>query len=141
MHTQHLIAGWNADYHLARLSVSHVCHRWREIALNQPLLWNHVDFTNLSMTGAAEVLVRAKSAPLYLEARISSRRWDDVRFSAFLKELQAHFPRIYHLRISAEPHLLLHGILEGLVLPAPALEYLSLTSRGDRREPSGLTHP
>src|ERR1700761_411983 len=34
-------------YHLARIRVSHVCHQWREIALNQPLLWSHVDFTIL----------------------------------------------------------------------------------------------
>jgi hypothetical protein len=118
----------NTDYHLARLSVSHVCHRWREIALNQPLLWNHVDFTNLSMTGAAEVLVRAKSAPLYLEASVSGDRWDDARFSAFLKELQACVPHIYHLKTCAESAFL-HGILEGLVLPAPTLEYISLSSR------------
>jgi hypothetical protein len=120
-------SGGNPDYHLARLSVSHVCHRWRDIALNQPLLWNHVDFTNLSMTGAAEILVRAKSAPLYLEASIFGKRWDNARFSAFLKELQPRVPHIYHLKTSAESAFL-HGILEGLVSPAPALEYLSLSS-------------
>ena len=61
-------------YHLARLCVSHVCHQWREITLNQPLLWSHVDFNALSLTGAVETLVRAKSAPLYLKARLSRRR-------------------------------------------------------------------
>ena len=33
---------------LAWLRVTHVCHQWREIALNQPLFWSHVDFTTFS---------------------------------------------------------------------------------------------
>jgi hypothetical protein len=117
---------------LAQLCVSHVCNQWREIILNQPLLWGHVNFTTLSSAGITEVLLRSKALPLYLEGRISSRRWDDARFGTFQEELQAHIPRICHLRISAEPHHLLQ-ILEGLMLPAPTLEYLSLTSReGDQ---------
>ncbi|KAI9453538.1 hypothetical protein BJY52DRAFT_834101 [Lactarius psammicola] len=50
---------------LAWLHVAHVCHQWREIALNQPLFWSHVDFTTLTSTGAAEMLARAKTVPLY----------------------------------------------------------------------------
>ena len=34
----------NPDHHIARLRVSHVCHQWRQIALNQPLLWSNVNF-------------------------------------------------------------------------------------------------
>jgi hypothetical protein len=56
--------------HLAWLYVSHVCHHWREIALDLPLFWSHVDFTNLTLAGAAEILARAKMAPLHLEARL-----------------------------------------------------------------------
>jgi hypothetical protein len=123
------------DHHLARLRVSHVCHQWREIALNQPLLWSHVDFTTLSLAGAAEILNRAKSVPLYLDARVFGRRWDNIRLSTFRKELQARVPYIRHLRTSAEPaHL--RSTLEGLVSPAPNLEYLSLSSHSARRERS-----
>ena len=120
------------DHNLARTRVSHVCHQWREIVLNQPLLWSHVDFTTLSLAGAAEILVRAKSVPLYLEASFSGHRWDDVRFSTFRKELQARVPYIHHLRTKAEP-VHLHSTLQGLVSPAPTLEYLSLSSRGGHR--------
>ena len=121
--------GGKPDQNIAQICVSHVCHQWREIILNQPLLWGHVDFTALSSAGVTAVLLRSKSLPLYLEGRMSSRRWDDVRFSTFQEDLQEHFTRIYHLRISAEPHHLRHT-LERLVLPAPTLEYLSLYSRG-----------
>jgi hypothetical protein len=121
--------GGKPDQTLAQLCVSHVCHQWREIILNQPLLWGHVNFTTLSSAGITEVLLRSKSLPLYMEGRISSRRWGEFRFYTFQVELQAHFPRICHLRISAEHHHLLQT-LEGLILPAPTLKYLSLTSHG-----------
>jgi hypothetical protein len=124
--------GGEPDLHLARLRVSHVCHQWREITLNQPLLWSYIDFTILSMAGAAEILVRAKSVPLYLEATISGHRWGDARFSTFREELQARVRHIRYLRTSAEP-VHLQSTLKGLVSPAPTLEYLSLSSRGGYR--------
>ena len=122
---------FNPDHNLARLRVSHVCHQWREIALDLPLLWSHVDFTSqsLSSVGMVEMLMRAKSSPLCLEANISSQRWDNNRLSTFRKALQAHIPHTRHLTISAESALL-QGTLEGLVSPAPTLECLSLSSTG-----------
>jgi hypothetical protein len=113
------------DYHLTRLRVSHVCNQWREIALDHPLMWSHVDFA--TQAGAAEILVRAKSAPLYMGASVSGHRWDSVRFSTFRNELQARVRHLCRLRTKARP-LHLQTILEGLVSPAPTLEYLSLSS-------------
>ncbi|KAH9161215.1 hypothetical protein EDB89DRAFT_755179 [Lactarius sanguifluus] len=118
---------------LAWLRVAHVCHRWREIALNQPLLWSHVDFTTLTLTGAAEMLSRAKMVPLHLEARVPVGCWDDSRFSAFQNELYARISHICHLVISAEPSHL-HRTLERLTSPAPTLEYLSLSVELTRYE-------
>jgi len=112
---------------LACLRVSHVCHQWREIALNQPLLWSHVDFTALTSAGAAEMLARAKTVPLHLEASVPIDSWDGSRFSAFQNELQTHISHICHLGITAE-YRHLRKTLEGLVSPAPTLEYLSLSS-------------
>ena len=113
---------------LARIRLSHVCHQWREIALNQSLLWSYVDFTNLSLAGAAEILARAKSVPLYLEARISGQPWNDVRLSTTRQKLQACIPRICHLSISAENVHHVFSILGALMSPAPTLEYLSVFS-------------
>ncbi|KAH8994106.1 hypothetical protein EDB86DRAFT_1283301 [Lactarius hatsudake] len=113
--------------HLTWLRVAHVCHHWREIVLNQPLFWSHVDFTVLTSAGAAGILTRAKTAPLYLDARVPIGRWDGPRFSTFQKELQARVSHICYLAISAE-HFHLRKTLEGLVSPAPTLEYLSLCS-------------
>jgi hypothetical protein len=111
--------------HLAWLRVAHVCHNWREVALNQPLFWSHVDFTTVSSAGAAEILARAKTAPLHLEAKVPIAHWDDSRFSEFRKELQAHVSHIRHLDLSAEPTQFVRTV-KGLTSPAPTLEYLSL---------------
>ncbi|KAI9440610.1 hypothetical protein H4582DRAFT_1812230 [Lactarius indigo] len=70
---------------LAWLRVTHVCHHWCEIALNQPLLWSHVDFTTLTSAGTAKILARAKTVPLYLEARVPTDRWDEARFRCIPK--------------------------------------------------------
>jgi hypothetical protein len=109
------------------LCATHVCHQWREIVLNDPLFWNHVDFTNLTSAGAAEILARAKEMPLHLEASDARHVWeDDARRGAFEKVLQSRSSRICHLRIRAE-NFRLHRIFDGLTSPAPILEHLSLS--------------
>ena len=126
--------GGSSVHSLARIHVSHVCHQWREIALNQPLLWSHVDFTTLSLAGASEMLVRAKLVPIYLEATRASwrrreSRWDGKQFGTFLTELQARVPHICHLSINAKGYHL-GNTIDLLVSPAPTLKYLSLVAPG-----------
>jgi hypothetical protein len=94
-----------------------------EIALNQPLFWSRVDFTNLTLAGATEILARVKT---YLEARIPHLQWNNSRFSAFEEQIQQHVSHICHLDISAI-HLHLHQILNGLISPAPTLKCLSVS--------------
>ncbi|KAN0138236.1 hypothetical protein V8E53_004125 [Lactarius tabidus] len=119
---------------LRHLRVTHVCHQWREIALNNPLFWNHIDFTKLSLTGAAEMLVRAKKAPLHLEARIIGYEYGQqytqnrARFNAFIKELQPRVTNICRLEITAHASFFRRA-LKGLTSPAPTLESLSLSTR------------
>ena len=117
--------------HLVWLCVSHVCHQWRDIALNQPVFWSHVDFTNISSAGAAEILARAKTTPLYLEARCLGGHWDNAQFRSFREQLHLRVSRIHHLHISANPQRL-RKTLQGLVSPAPTLQSLSLSSEDKR---------
>ena len=119
------------DTHLAQV-VSHVCHQWREIVLNQPLLWSHVNFATLSPVGAAEILVRAKSTPLFFEASLYGIRHNDVRFFTFRRELQARLPYLRQLRTTAG-RMDLDETFKEIVSPAPTLEYLSLSSHGIRK--------
>ena len=114
------------DHPLSWLHAAHVCHQWREIALNHPPFWSHVYFTNLTLAGATETLARAKNAPLYLEASVPIGRWDDARITRFKKELQTRVSQICHLSIHAESFYL-PRVLEEFTSPAPTLEYLSLS--------------
>ena len=120
---------WPGDRPMDWLCATHVCHQWREIALNDPLFWNRVDFTHLTSAGAAEILTRAKEMPLHLEA--SNTFWDkfwkdDARRGAFEEELQSRCSYICDLRIKAEDFHL-GSVFDRLNSPAPILESLSLS--------------
>jgi hypothetical protein len=105
--------------------VSHVCHRWREISLDLPYLWSHINFTKLTPAGAAVMLVRAKMAPLYLEAQ--TMQWSRAKFGAFKKQIEAHIHQSRHLSITVKSnHLKISG---RLVSAAPSLELLSIDNR------------
>ncbi|KAH8979253.1 hypothetical protein EDB92DRAFT_2118864 [Lactarius akahatsu] len=136
-----VLLGGEPDRHLSWLNVAHVCHEWRELALNQPFFWSHVDFTTLTPAGATEMLVRAKSVPLYLGAWFPKYEYgyyerDKARISTFQKELQPRVSHISQLAISARPFNL-ERVLEGLVSPAPILQYLSLSGKKYRRRIDG----
>jgi hypothetical protein len=109
------------------IRLAHVCRRWREIAVNHPLLWSRLDLTRVTPAGAMEILARTRMAPLYLDTTVPEPRWDNARFVAFQKALQTHVSHICHLRISALPHYL-SRTLEALISPAPTLELLSLST-------------
>ena len=103
------------------IRVTHVCSRWREVALSSPCLWNHINFTKLTLPGFTEILARAKMSPLHIEAKIIPRR--KTRFNALKKQLEAHISHTRHLSISGE----FPAVLKRLISPAPALVSLSLT--------------
>ena len=119
------------DHPLSWLHAAQVCHQWREIALNHPPFWSNVDFTNLTLAGAVEILARAKNAPLYLEARIPISSLDRDRMNAFTMELQTRVSQICHLSIHAK-HFDLRRVFEGPYFPAPTLEHLSVSQPVDR---------
>jgi hypothetical protein len=113
------------DSGLAWLNVTHVCRQWREITLNQRLFWSHINFTTLTLAGAAEMLARAKEAPLHFEAKVMN--WDDARYNAFERKLRVHASHIRHLEIIGTSNHLYTTLRRALIAsPAPILENLSL---------------
>ena len=106
------------------ISVTHVCHRWREIALCSPYLWNHINFTRLTAAGFTEILARAKMSPLHIKVEITP--WNEAQFNVFKRQLEAHISHTRHLSISGKFQAALERLLERLVSPAPALVSLSL---------------
>jgi F-box-like len=112
--------------YLEWLRVTHVCRRWRETALNFPHLWSRINFTTLTTAGIAELPARAKMTPLYWEAIATS--WSGEHFDAFERQLEIHIFHTRHLRLSGK----FQTVLERLVSPAPALEYLALSNSSAR---------
>ena len=110
--------------YLEGIRVTHVCRRWREVALNHPRLWSHINFVELASASMAEILARAKMAPLHLEADLINSRWDQV--DAIERQVEAHISHTRHLCIIGE----LHITFERLVSSAPTLESLSLSHSG-----------
>lgn len=111
--------------YLKWLRVTHVCCHWRETALNFPHLWSRINFTLLTRAGIAEIPARAKMAPLHLEAIITA--WSREHLDTFEQQLEAHISHTRHLSLSGE----CQTVLERLVSPAPALEYLALANSYD----------
>ena len=109
---------------MAWVCVTHVCRRWRETALNNPRFWSRIDLTKLTPVGMAEILARAKTAPLHLEADITE--WSTERIVAFEKQLETHISHTRYLSISGRR---LPILLDKLVSSAPILESLSLSTK------------
>ena len=115
-------SAWNErPVNLEWIRVAHVCRRWRDAALNHPRFWSYINFTKLTSAGMAEILARAKMAPLHLEADVS--RWMPAKTRAFEGQLETHISHTRHLSISGY----LENPLARLSLSAPILESLSLS--------------
>jgi hypothetical protein len=131
------VFAWNegSDF-LAWIYVAHVCRRWRETALNHPRFWSHINLTKLTPVGMAEILSRAKMAPLHLEA--DDTKLNVAYLEAFVRQLEAHISHTRHLKFSGY-HL--STVVRRLVSPAPTLESLSLSHKSLAYKLSHATIP
>ena len=119
-----LSPSWNKEAgYSAWMSVVHVCRRWRETALNHPRLWSHINFTNLTPSGVAGMLARAKESPLHLDADVT--KWSVTQFDVFRNYVEAHMSHTRQLSICGS----LHAVFDRLVSSAPTLEFLSLSHK------------
>ncbi|KAI0354955.1 hypothetical protein OH77DRAFT_1425564 [Trametes cingulata] len=142
--------------------VSHVCARWRAIAVDNPLLWSHVRFVgNPPYERAATYLARAKGAPLAITIDRTVDDDDDFSVSeegSYEPEdndpdleviggiMDLILPHVAHwqalqIMVSFYPHM--HRALEalGAAGPAPMLEVLQLYHYEDTDEHLTFKHP
>ncbi|TFY67009.1 hypothetical protein EVG20_g4097 [Dentipellis fragilis] len=109
---------------LGWIRVTHVCRRWREVALSASILWTRVD--DLGPYWTALCLERARNAPLRLLFFFpSSRTFPKVR------DIADRFPQFRQLEIQGTPKIL-RPITDRLHSPAPRLESLHVAVSGIR---------
>ncbi|KAI0632113.1 hypothetical protein C8Q77DRAFT_901843 [Trametes polyzona] len=140
--------------------VSHVCARWRAVAIDNPLLWSHIQIIgNPPYDRAKTYLERAKTAPLTISI---DRTIDDDDFSmsddsyepedpdpdlAIMEGImELIVPHIAHwqalqIMVSFYPHMQYALETLGSAGPAPMLEVLQLYHYEDTDEHVTFPHP
>lgn len=99
------------------IAISHVCRRWREIAIGYPHLWANIILSNRSWTTA--MLERSKPLPIVISAAFEGRP-----LRAALLDALSQVSRARELVLEVT---MLHHLLESFKdQPAPSLESLRL---------------
>lgn len=111
---------WSTDLRrLGWIAVTHVCQRWRQVALDDSSLWARISGYSASAEWIAETLVRARNAPLAIDLAGTP-----------LPEILAVFPRhisqTRELRLRSLSQLHSQSIREICALEAPELEDFEL---------------
>ncbi|KDR80739.1 hypothetical protein GALMADRAFT_222340 [Galerina marginata CBS 339.88] len=119
------------------IKVSHVCHAWRNIAVNSPSLWTNLPVTNARWT--EEMLSRSKMAGLTVKADFlySYRKSFDATVASALQ----HTLRIQHLSLSNGNAGVIQKLLSGLPKSAPRLESLCVHVTHQRPMYVGASKP
>ena len=116
------------------ISISHVCHHWRDVSLNMHCLWSHIDSAELTPAGTAKMFARAKMAPLHLEVVTTGTCWSVKQDDVLVGHLNVHIHHIRHLSITGHSRYI--GLMcEQLVSSAPSLEQLSITGNSSELWP------
>ncbi|KAH9854689.1 hypothetical protein C2E23DRAFT_867278 [Lenzites betulinus] len=134
--------------------VSHVCARWRAIAVDNPLLWSHIRFVGLPPYDRAKTyLERAKAAPLHITVDRGLDDEDDYPMSddsyepedddvdlviieSIMELIIPHVPHWQSFRLMVSFYRHMHCALQalGAAGPAPMLEVLQLYHHEDTDE-------
>ncbi|EIW73992.1 hypothetical protein CONPUDRAFT_147961 [Coniophora puteana RWD-64-598 SS2] len=119
------------------LDLTHVCRRWREIALDFPRLWSSVDVGVLSKQLVLAMLERARESPIILEVFVAptdhSRDLgcaDDLELTNDLELLKTVFSRLHQIcELSVDfPPSYARTLAEYLSSSTPILQELTLVA-------------
>ena len=105
--------------------VTHICQRWRNIALDNPTLWVYIPFHRPKWI--PEMTRRSKSATLNI--KFNDRSFTPSRFSTLRSFLAAHFPRVRSITVypPSPPDRLIRKLFQDIpARSAQCLEHLNL---------------
>ncbi|KDR73673.1 hypothetical protein GALMADRAFT_228118 [Galerina marginata CBS 339.88] len=118
------------------IKVSHVCHAWRNIAINYPSLWTNLPLRNVRWM--QEMLSRSKMASLTVDANFSSPYPSQRPPIEVVSSVLCHLSRIRDLSLVGIDVTVMKKFLPHFHQPAPALETLCLHVTPPRRFPLDL---
>ncbi len=114
------------SYHCLRpptwITVTHICHSWRELALNSPRLWSYIVLSRRPFV--SEFLARSKKAPLRITAAFAF--CGDEKIKVLEDVLHGERQRLTELQLIAPSRTLLDAC-QKLGQSAPLLETLVLS--------------
>ncbi|KAJ8455133.1 hypothetical protein ONZ45_g19041 [Pleurotus djamor] len=114
-----------------RLVITHVCKRWRDIAITNPQIWCIV-YTSMRRELAQLFVERSRSLSLYIATDLNTSRHSEDT----IKYLLTHSTRIWRLEMWNCPPEAVEGLTQ---LKAPMLKQVSLTVDDDRHQASKMT--
>ncbi|TFK66666.1 hypothetical protein BDN72DRAFT_961567 [Pluteus cervinus] len=82
------------------LPSSWVSHKWREVALGYPLLWDHIDHSNSCW--ASHCLTRSKNTPLFVDLPVQAIQKFGVEGRLTKERLLGELPRCRQLNLGGE---------------------------------------
>ena len=107
---------------LGWIKVTHVCQHWRQVSLNNSVLWATIPGIPKSTEWISEMLVRAKNAPLDIEFHAGARSSPEA-----LLMIPPHLSHTRQLHFYNLSTLHSDSIREIFSWEAPALEHFELT--------------
>ena len=104
---------------LGWITVTHVCQRWRQVALGDSSLWARITGSSPNARWIFEMLVRARNAPLVVDSAATP-------VLGILSKFPQNIIHIRELRLRGLSLLRSQGLREICALEAPALEHFEL---------------
>jgi hypothetical protein len=105
------------------IRVTHVCRRWRQVAIDDSSLWARIRGIPTNAEWISEMLARAKNAPLEIELNDVGRSSPETLFM-----VAPHLSHTRQLRLHGLSKYHSGGIQAIFSREAPALEHLELTA-------------
>lgn len=100
---------------LGWIAVSHVCHRWRKVALEHALLWTYLS-TNTDCKLMEAMIQRSNGAPLTVRGDgYSNRFFHEIQVPL----LRAHLPHIVEL--DADMYIVEHAYADNMSVPEASI--------------------
>ncbi|TDL22601.1 hypothetical protein BD410DRAFT_788415 [Rickenella mellea] len=116
------------------LHITHVCRRWRHIALDSPSLWTSISLSQYRPNELAAFLKRSKCSPLTVSLRASSKTDNQVIVTLLCENL----PRIREIHLIDEDRSWAESLDLDTIFstPSPCLEQLDVAFSYKRNLPT-----